>query len=1225
MPTTSSLAGLSDADRRTLQTWLTDFEQSWDKDRLIKRVRELPLPGHPLRLPALTELVRIDLTKHWQHGQEARLETYLKTFPELGTADTVAVALIQAEYEAAVRAGAATDLDAYARRFPRQVAQLVQALETADGSRERPGRRSQPSTLAGPRTNPADGDPPEQFGRYRIERRLGKGGMGAVYLAHDTQLDRQVAVKIPHFSPEDGSAVLERFYREAKAAATINHPNICPVYDVGEVQGTHYLTMAYVAGRPLSAFIKAGKPIPLPQAVGVVRKLALALAEAHKRGVIHRDLKPSNVMVNERSEPVLMDFGLARRANEDTRLTRDGAILGTPAYMPPEQVNGDVEAMGPACDIYSLGVILYELLTLELPLEGPVMAMLARILTEQPEPPSKRRPDIDPQLDAICLKAMAKKIPDRYGSMAEFAAALTDYLRGSKGSTRPAGASQPVVTLEPVPAPTTTPNSSPPTLVPASAQVVRQEASPPPAPMPAERPSVTQPVPPPPPQEPVVKLPAPSPRWSVRQRRVFALVGGLVLVLAVGGVALFYFSGSGASPGGGANATKGPGDSRVVPLVKSLREDDDKGFAVSAKKLVALGDAAAAGLRDLLQDPNARTRERAATVLGDLGPAAAAAVPDLAALLGDREDRVRASAAQALAKFGVAAKPAQPLLLQALADPDASVRQAAAAALDRLGPPAKEDVPALRKALADDKPAVRRYAMQALARIGLDAKEAIAVYGPAAQDADREVRQHALQALSRVGPDGRDQAVSSLLAALRSPKADVRRDALAALEGIRWFGPSQVPALQTALADPSAEVRRFAAATLGNLGREAEPAVPALLDALRDPDAGVAQAAADALVKTEPSAELALPTLTRLVESPDKGVRQRALVVLTKLGPDARDKVRPLLLKALRDDDPGVRRPALQWLAANGRPTRADLPQLKAALRSTDPTIRGYTAAALAQLGPGARAEVLPLLLETLRDLVPEVRQKVLEGLDKLGPPEATDLPRLLQAARSDRPPVRLYAAKALGQLGPAAREAVPLLTSFLDDPDAEVAAAAAVALGTLGPEAATAVPQLLTSLNSRNKELVRQAATALSRISQGDKVVTALADVLRRSDRSDKDVQVTLAAALGKMGSAAKPAVPALVKALTWGPEVQDAAVAAFGRIGKDAVPALIEALKQIGPQNRSLRIGAARALGQIGPDARGPAVIELSKVRTREAKDKEVRAVVDAALGSIQRAGKP
>ena len=137
--------------------------------------------------------------------------------------------------------------------------------------------------------------------------------MGAVYLAHDTQLDRRVALKVPHFTPGDGPEVLDRFYREAKAAATLDHPNLCPVYDVGQIDGVHYLTMPYIEGKPLSEAIDPDRPTPPRQAAAVVRKLALALAEAHRRGVIHRDLKPSNIMASRHRELVIMDFGLARR------------------------------------------------------------------------------------------------------------------------------------------------------------------------------------------------------------------------------------------------------------------------------------------------------------------------------------------------------------------------------------------------------------------------------------------------------------------------------------------------------------------------------------------------------------------------------------------------------------------------------------------------------------------------------------------------------------------------------------------------------------------------------------------------------------------------------------------------------------------------------------------------------------------------------------------------
>ncbi len=280
---------------------------------------------------------------------------------------------------------------------------------------------------------PAAADLPEQFGRYRVLKQLGKGGMGAVYLAHDTQLDRPVALKVPHFSASDGPHVLERFQREARAAATLRHSNICPVYDVGEIDGVRYLTMAFIEGRPLSSLIGDDKPLTVRQAATLVRKLALALKEAHGTGVIHRDLKPSNIMIDKRGEPVLMDFGLARRIDQtDKRLTQSGAILGTPAYMSPEQVSGDLEALGPASDIYSLGVILYELLIARLPFEGPTAAVLGQIMVSEPPPPSKLRPDLDSRVESICLKAMAKKIEGRYASMGELAAALTEYLQ-SKG------------------------------------------------------------------------------------------------------------------------------------------------------------------------------------------------------------------------------------------------------------------------------------------------------------------------------------------------------------------------------------------------------------------------------------------------------------------------------------------------------------------------------------------------------------------------------------------------------------------------------------------------------------------------------------------------------------------------------------------------------------------------------------------------------------------------
>src|SRR5262249_51623204 len=208
-----------------------------------------------------------------------------------------------------------------------------------------------------------------------------------------------------------GPHVLERFLREARAAATLHHANICPIYDVGEINGIHFLTMAYIDGRSLAEVLRGNKkPISPRQAVTLVRRVALALAEAHRRQIVHRDLKPANIMLTRAGTHIITAFGLPRRWDpKDVRWTQSGTIVGTPAYMAPEQAKGKFEEMGPSCDIYSLGVILYELLTRRLPFYGEALELLAKVLTDEPEPPSRRRPDIDAALDAICLKALAKK------------------------------------------------------------------------------------------------------------------------------------------------------------------------------------------------------------------------------------------------------------------------------------------------------------------------------------------------------------------------------------------------------------------------------------------------------------------------------------------------------------------------------------------------------------------------------------------------------------------------------------------------------------------------------------------------------------------------------------------------------------------------------------------------------------------------------------------------
>ena len=386
-----------------------------------------PDPMFPSRMRRLDDAyVRFDA--EWQAGRRPRIEDYLDGLSE---ADRTRLLrdLLAVELEFRRGRGEGPTPEDYETRFPGQSGVIVEVFDrTASWM---PAQTSSHGSVS----------LPEKFGRYRILRRLGGGGMGVVYLAHDSKLDRQVAMKVPLFTDADGPLVAERFLREARAAAALHHPNLCPIHDVGQIEGIFFLTMAHIEGRSLADHLRDGRPIEFRKAAILVRSLALAMAEAHRAGVIHRDLKPSNVMINRRGVPVIIDFGLARRIRKnDPRLTQSGMMLGTPAYMPPEQLQGQVAAMGPGCDIYSLGVIFYELLAGRRPFLGSVAEITGQILYATPQPPSAHRGGLDPRLDAICLKSMARSTVDRYPEMSDVAAALDDYLRDSKRTdpSRPA-------------------------------------------------------------------------------------------------------------------------------------------------------------------------------------------------------------------------------------------------------------------------------------------------------------------------------------------------------------------------------------------------------------------------------------------------------------------------------------------------------------------------------------------------------------------------------------------------------------------------------------------------------------------------------------------------------------------------------------------------------------------------------------------------------------------
>ena len=271
---------------------------------------------------------------------------------------------------------------------------------------------------------------PRQLGRYRIIRKLGQGAMGSVFLAHDEQLNRQVALKIPRGDLQRNAELRTRFEREAQAAAALHHPGICPIFDVGQFEGIHYICMGYIDGFSLSRYAVAASGLSELDIAELAYKMARALAVAHEAGFIHRDLKPANVMVNQANDPVILDFGLARRIdrNEDLKVTQTGMAIGSPAYMSPEQVDGDQDKIGIPSDVYSLGVILYELLAGRVPFEGSMGSVLGQIMSKEPAKPSDFRKDLSVRLENICLKMMAKDPAKRHPSMHAVAADLKEYL-----------------------------------------------------------------------------------------------------------------------------------------------------------------------------------------------------------------------------------------------------------------------------------------------------------------------------------------------------------------------------------------------------------------------------------------------------------------------------------------------------------------------------------------------------------------------------------------------------------------------------------------------------------------------------------------------------------------------------------------------------------------------------------------------------------------------------
>ncbi|HEY5287353.1 MAG TPA: Stk1 family PASTA domain-containing Ser/Thr kinase [Solirubrobacteraceae bacterium] len=264
-------------------------------------------------------------------------------------------------------------------------------------------------------------------GRYRVSARLGSGGMADVYLAHDTLLGRQVALKLLHHRFAEDQEFVERFRREASSAAGLSHPNVVAVFDRGEWDGTYYIAMEYLPGRSLKAVVREHGPLSPSDATDIVVQILLAVRFAHRRGIIHRDIKPHNVILDEEGRAKVTDFGIARAGASDMTLT--GSIMGTAQYLSPEQAQG--HAVSETSDLYAVGVVLYELLTGSVPFEGESAVTIAlKQVSAEPTPPSRRNPEVTPALDAVVMRSLAKDPLARFASADEFIAALQQAREG---------------------------------------------------------------------------------------------------------------------------------------------------------------------------------------------------------------------------------------------------------------------------------------------------------------------------------------------------------------------------------------------------------------------------------------------------------------------------------------------------------------------------------------------------------------------------------------------------------------------------------------------------------------------------------------------------------------------------------------------------------------------------------------------------------------------------
>jgi serine/threonine-protein kinase len=423
----------------------------------------------PLPPEQVVAVLLVEQRERWQRGQRVPAETYLAWCGDVRASAEAAVELIFGEFLLRRRRGEAPQVSEYQIRFPQHADWLAKQVALHEALHS--GSEGQSPTSADEQTPlpvaaaPSPSGWPQVAG-YEILAEVGRGGMGVVYRARQTALDRLVALKVVLAGDHASDEGLVRFHREAQAVARLQHPGIVQIYEIGASGGLPFLALEYIAGGSLSQRL-AGTPLPGREAAQLVAALADAVHHAHERGIVHRDLKPANVLLAGDGSPPspalpvvpttkvpsqaapgpsrlagltpkISDFGLAKRLDAPAGLTQSGAIVGTPSYMAPEQAHGRSKDVRPAADVYALGAVLYEALTGRPPFKAAqAVDTLLQVISDEPVPPRRLQPKVPRDLDTICLKCLQKLPARRYPSALALAEDLRRFLGGKPIQARP--------------------------------------------------------------------------------------------------------------------------------------------------------------------------------------------------------------------------------------------------------------------------------------------------------------------------------------------------------------------------------------------------------------------------------------------------------------------------------------------------------------------------------------------------------------------------------------------------------------------------------------------------------------------------------------------------------------------------------------------------------------------------------------------------------------------